>query len=108
MPAELFPILLAAAVGAIVWAVVSAMSNGDSRKRVAQRLSSDGKNYRAPGQSQSIVLEAEMSALSKALSRKSFFQKIQKQLNIIAPKAKLSVFVLIAASIGMVFFVTVL
>ena len=108
MASLLFPICLAATVALLVWFVASVVMNGDSRKKLSQRLSGDGKSYRAPGQAQSIVLDDEMSALGKALTTKSYFQKIQKQLTVIYPRLKLSKFVITACAIGITVFVVML
>jgi tight adherence protein B len=109
MQMRLFPILLAAAVSALVWALCVALLGGDSRKRVAQRLSSDGNSFRAAGQIQSILLESGgMTGLGKLLTRKIFFQKVQKQLAVTYPRTSLSRFVLFTACIGVTAFVVAL
>jgi tight adherence protein B len=103
-----FPILIAATVSLFIWGIFKAIFGNDKSKRVTERLVGDGKAYRPAGQVQSIVLEAEMTALGKALSQKSFFQKVQRQLEVIYPRTKLSRFVITAASIGVVAFVVTL
>lgn len=105
----LFPILMAAAVAALVWALAAALLGGDNRKRLAQRLSSDGNAFRASGQIQSILLEGgAMTSLGRLLTRKIFFQKVQKQLAVAYPRTSLSRFVLFAACIGVTAFVVTL
>src|SRR4051812_22171928 len=101
----LFPILLAASVSALVWALAAALLGGDSRKRVAQRLSSDGNSFRSSGQIQSILLDDGMTALGRMLTRKSYFQRVQKQLSVTYPRTSVSRFVLFAAGIAVTAFV---
>ena len=104
----LFPILIAATVSLFIWGIFKAIFGNEKSKRVTERLVGDGKAYRPAGQVQSIVLETEMTALGKALSQKSFFQKVQRQLEVNYPRTKLSRFVMTAASVGVVAFVVTL
>ena len=101
MESIVFPILIAGAVTLFVWAVSRLIfGTGDSRKRVTQRLSEDGRNYSNPGAQRSIVLQGDQTSLAKALTRKTFFQKVQKQLLAAWPSMPLPRFVIMASSIG--------
>lgn len=98
MQSLLFPALLAVTVFAIVMAITNAFSR-DTKKRVSQRLSGEGKPANLPSDVQ-IVIDDEMTSLGRALSSKTFFQNIQKQLSVTFPKMPLSRFVLIAGMVG--------
>ncbi len=98
---SIFPFILAAAVALFAWVVSRALfGNGDQRKRVSQRLSDDGKNYTAVGENRSILIQNEQSSLAKALARKTYFQKVQRQLLVAWPTMSLSRFVIIATTLG--------
>jgi tight adherence protein B len=104
----IFPILIAATVTLFIWGLFKAIFGNEKNKRMTERLAGDGKVYRPAGEVQSIVLAEEMTALGKALSQKSFFQKVQRQLEVIYPRAKLSSFFITAATVGVVAFVVTL
>ena len=104
----IFPILIAATVALFIWGICRASFTNDKDKRVTERLAGDGKVYRPAGAVQTLVLETEMTALGKALSQKSFFQKVHRQLEVVYPRTKLSTFVITAASVCVVAFVVTL
>jgi tight adherence protein B len=104
----IFPILISATVTLFIWGLFKAIFGNEKNKRMTERLAGDGKAYRPAGEVQSIVLAEEMTALGKALSQKSFFQKVQRQLEVIYPRAKLSSFFITAATVGVVAFVVTL
>lgn len=98
---SIFPFILAAAVALFAWVVSRALfGNGDQRKRVSQRLSDDGKNYTTVGENRSILIQNEQSSLAKALARKTYFQKVQRQLLVAWPTMSLSRFVIVATTLG--------
>jgi tight adherence protein B len=102
MESLIFPIFVAFIVALFVWAVIRLVfGTGDDRKRVSQRLSDDGKNYTVGGpQRSSILIQSELTGLARALATKTFFQKVQRQLQVAAPKMPLSRFVIMATVIG--------
>jgi tight adherence protein B len=101
MESLVFPILVACAVALVAWVVARLVFGaGDDKKRLSQRLSEDGKNYNTPGAQRSILIYTEQTALAKALTRKNFFQKVQRQLLVVWPNMPLSRFVILASAIG--------
>ena len=105
MESLVFISLMTVAVATFAWVVTRALAgDGGERKRVSQRLSEDGKNFRAAEQ-RSILLHNEQTALGKALTQKSFFQKVQRQLGVVWPKMSLSRFVLMASTLATLVFV---
>ena len=109
MDSLLFPILIAGAVALFVW-TISRMAFGpvDGKKRLSQRLSEDGKNYTAVAAQRSIVFASAETPLAKALARKNFFQKVQKQLQVVWPTMPLSRFVIIASAMGVMVMVVLM
>src|SRR4030088_2963705 len=99
-----FLILLALAAALFAWSLSRAVvTRGGVRDRLAERLTSDGKVYRPPGEERSIVIEnTDVTALAKALARQSFFQKVQRQLSVVIPGASLPKFVGLSAVAGLV------
>ena len=82
----LFAIIIAATVGLFAWSIIRMFSGSGTSRRMSQRLSDDGKNYQTFDKHRSILIQAtEDTALSKALTRKNFFQKVQKQLGVVWP-----------------------
>lgn len=109
MESLIFIIFMTIAVAIFAWVVTRALvGDGGERKRVSARLSEDGKNYRAATQQRSILLNNEQTALAKALSRKTFFQKVQRQLVVAWPKMTLSRFVIMSSTIGVLVLVIML
>jgi tight adherence protein B len=99
-----FLILLAAAAALLAWGLSRAVvTRGGARDRLAERLTGDGKIYRPAGEEErSIVIQAtDVTALAKALARQSFFQKVQRQLSVVFPRASLSKFVAFAGVAGL-------
>ncbi len=100
-----FLILLATAAALLAWGLSRAVvTRSGVRDRLTERLTGDGKIYRPAGESErSIVIQAtDVTALAKALARQSFFQKVQRQLSVVFPRASLSKFVLFSAVAGLV------
>jgi tight adherence protein B len=109
MDALIVVIFMTVAVGLFTWVVTRALLGvGDDRKRVSQRLSEDGKNYRGDPQHRSILIQTEQTGLAKALTRKTFFQKVQRQLSVAWPTMSLSRFVIMASTIGVLVLVMLL
>jgi tight adherence protein B len=108
MDSFVFPILIAFSVGLVLWTLITAFFGKDQRKRLSERLSGDQKTSRASNSVQSIVFDEEMTALGKALIQKSYFQKVERQLEVIYPRTRLSRFVITAATIAVVLFVITL
>jgi tight adherence protein B len=103
MESLIFVIFMTVAVSLFTWVVTRALLGiGDDRKRVSQRLSEDGKNYRGDPQHRSILIQTEQTGLAKALTRKSFFQKVQRQLAVAWPTMSLSRFVIMASTFAVV------
>ena len=102
MQSLIFPIFVAFIVALFVWAVIRLIfGSGDERKRVSQRLSEDGQNYTTGGpQQSSIRAQAEQTGLAKVLATKTFFQRVQRQLLVAAPKMPLPHFVIMASILG--------
>jgi tight adherence protein B len=102
----LFPILVAATVALLVWGVAQVVAAGTSRarRRVAERLGGDGGRNARPGQerssSSSILIHADQTAFARALTRKGFFQRVQRRLAVVWPSVTVSKFVVISASAG--------
>jgi tight adherence protein B len=96
-----FPIIVAVAVALFVWAIGQAISGllGGAQRRVSQRLSSDGKNFHAT-EERSILLQGEQTRFSKVLTRKTFFQRVQRQLIVVWPRVSVSRFVIMSAGVG--------
>lgn len=98
-----FPMLLAIAGGLFAWGLARVFTGGDSRHRVSQRLSSEGKVRGAGGDGgeRSIILDAgEVTSLAKALSQKSYLQKVTRDLALIFPRVTISKFIIFCGMIG--------
>jgi tight adherence protein B len=99
----LFPILIAATVALLVWGVGQVIGSilGRHRRRVTQRLSSDGQTPRAEQQRSSILIQSDQTAFARALTRKGFFQRVQRHLAVVWPSISVSKFVVISAITGL-------
>ena len=105
----LFPILIAATVGLLAWSIIRLLTGNGTSRRMTQRLSEDGKNYQSFDKQRSILIQGtEDTALSKALARKNFFQKVQKQLSVVWPSVSLAKLFMGASIAGVLVLVTLL
>ena len=104
----LFPILIAATVGLLAWTFTRMLAGGGTSRRMTQRLSEDGKNFRGAAEQRSILINNEQTALGKALTSKSFFQKVQRQLMVAWPRMSLSRFVIMASTLAVMVLVVLM
>src|SRR5436305_4744767 len=100
----LFPILVAAAVALLVIGIGQIFSAivGSERRRVSQRLSGDGQTALRPEQQRSsILIQSNQTAFARALTRKGFFQRVQRHLSVVWPSVSVPKFVAISIAMGL-------
>jgi tight adherence protein B len=97
----IFPMIVAAPVALFVWVVargiVATVAGG--RRRVSQRLSSEGRTLQGDAD-RKIFVVSEQTGLSRMLTRKSFFQRVQRRLMVVWPAMSVSRFVILSATMG--------
>src|ERR1051325_6787546 len=93
----LFLILVTAAAALFGWVVTRGIVGGmaGGRRRVSQRLSTDGRSFADEQEQSAILVQSQQTALSRALLRKGFFQRVQRQLNAVWPGMVVSRFVIL-------------
>src|SRR4051794_3334916 len=77
------PIIIALAIGLLIWGLFKILANpeGRERKRLAQRLSNEGKLAAPVGfENKTIVRQVEVVGLPPALARQPFVQKLNRAL----------------------------
>lgn len=110
MEGTFLPILIAAAVMLLAYAIMQAVAalTDPEKKKLKERLSGEGKSEMSDAQ-RKITLQAEMSALSGKLTQYSFFETMNRMLIQAYPEMTLSRFLMTAAGIGAgVFLITLL
>lgn len=110
MEGMLLPILIAASVMLLAYAIMQAVAalTDPEKRKLKERLSGEGRSEMSEAQ-RKITLQQEMSALSGRLTQFSFFESMNRMLIQAYPEMTLSRFLMTAAGIGVgVFLITLL
>lgn len=94
------PIIISLAIGLLIWGLFKMLANpeGRERKRLAQRLSNEGKLAAPVGfENKTIVRQVEVVGLPPALARQPFIQKLNRALMQAYPGTTVPKFLSIAA-----------
>src|SRR4051794_34767601 len=94
------PIIVALAIGLGIWGLFKLLANpeGRERKKLAQRLSTEGKLAAPVGfETRTVVRQVEVVGLPPALARQPFIQKLNKALLQAYPGTTVPRFLAVAA-----------
>src|SRR5215203_229705 len=98
----LLPILIAATVALLIWGVTRLFTDGTKRerKRLAERLSTEGKADPLENGNRPITRQLEVVGLPPALARQPFIQALNRHLLLAMPGTSLARFLTLAVTAG--------
>jgi tight adherence protein B len=99
MDSMLLPLMIAACVGLLVWWMTAVFAGGGEKKKIAARLSGEGKPD-ANGARASVVLVSNEDSIPEFLRTKPWAMKLQVVLSQAYPEAKLKSFLTIVVSVA--------
>lgn len=101
MDTLILPILIASTVGLTVFGVgrVVAATSGGNRRKIAQRLSTEGRYDPAPA-ARAVKIQLEVSGLPPFMARLQFFQSLHRKLSQTYPNTSVIKFLSVAGGIA--------